>query len=53
MNDPAEKRLRAGWEAAFKLMHERGEDRLLIDDEIDLEFEWGEWESPLTTLPNE
>lgn len=34
---------RAGWEAAFRRMHERGEDRLLIPDSLDLDFESWEW----------
>ena len=28
---------RKGWDKAFALMHERGEDALLIDDGLDLE----------------
>ncbi len=28
---------RKGWDKAFALMHERGEDALLIDDGVDLE----------------
>ena len=34
---------RIGWNDAFKKMHERNEDVILIENEIDLEaFEW-EW----------
>jgi len=29
---------RAGWDAAFKRMHEVGDDRLLIDDHLGLDF---------------
>jgi len=38
---PVVKQPRKGWDNAFSLMHERGEDSLLIDDSLDLE-EW-EW----------
>ncbi len=34
---------RGGWEKAFKLMHERKEDLLLIDESIDAEMEAWEW----------
>ena len=34
---------RAGWEAAFKRMHEQREDRLLIPDTINLDVESWEW----------
>ncbi|NVO00216.1 MAG: AbrB/MazE/SpoVT family DNA-binding domain-containing protein [Geobacteraceae bacterium] len=38
---PVQKAPRAGWGEAFALMHERGEDSLLIDDGLDLEdWEW-------------
>ena len=33
---------RAGWAEAFRAMHERGEDRLLIDERLDLDP--GSWE---------
>jgi antitoxin MazE len=38
---PVTKSPRAEWGKAFALMHERGEDILLIDDALDME-EW-EW----------
>jgi antitoxin MazE len=38
---PVIKTTRADWAKAFSLMHERGEDKLLIDDGLDME-EW-EW----------
>lgn len=40
---PVKRHPRAGWEAAFRRMHERGEDRLLIPDSLDLDFESWEW----------
>ena len=33
---------RSGWEAAFKQMHQQGEDRLLIPESVDLDL--GDWE---------
>ena len=39
---PIRRRPRAGWEAAFQAMHERHDDRLLIDDRVDLDL--GSWE---------
>jgi antitoxin MazE len=33
---------RAGWDEAFRSMHEHGDDELLDPDEIDLDSEW-EW----------
>ena len=33
---------RAGWEAAFKKMHQQGEDRQLIPAHLDLDL--GDWE---------
>ena len=38
---PVFKSPRANWAEAFSLMHERGEDTLIIEDGLDLE-EW-EW----------
>lgn len=38
---PIQKSPRADWAEAFSLMHERGDDVLLIDDGLELE-EW-EW----------
>jgi antitoxin MazE len=38
---PVSRKPRAGWDQAFATMHERGEDRLLLDDTLDLEgWEW-------------
>jgi antitoxin MazE len=34
---------RQGWDEAFKKMHERGDDELLIDDVLDNDF-FEEWE---------
>ncbi len=39
---PIKHKPRTGWESAFKRMHERGEDRLLIDARIDQDL--GSWE---------
>lgn len=38
---PLSRKPREGWEQSFMQMHERGDDRLLIDDALDVE-EW-EW----------
>lgn len=40
---PIKGKPREGWEKAFKLMHERKEDALLIDEKVDLEMEGWEW----------
>ena len=40
---PMKRRSRDGWEAAFKAMHDAGEDRLLIDDRLDLDVDPWEW----------
>jgi antitoxin MazE len=40
---PIKQRPRAGWEAAFKKMHRLGEDQLLIDGRLDLDFAGWEW----------
>lgn len=40
---PIKGKPREGWEKAFKLMHERNEDALLIDEKADLEMEGWEW----------
>jgi antitoxin MazE len=38
---PVSRKPREGWDQAFATMHERGEDRLLLDDSLDLEgWEW-------------
>lgn len=34
---------RKGWDAAFKKMHERRDDVLLIDDAIDLDMDFWQW----------
>ena len=39
---PVKRRPRAGWEAAFKRMHQQGEDRPLIPEHLDLDL--GDWE---------
>lgn len=39
---PIKRRPRDGWEEAFRAMHDKGEDRLLIDEPIDLDL--GPWE---------
>ena len=40
---PIKHNARQNWNAAFKLMHERGEDQLLIDDRLDLDMKGWEW----------
>lgn len=40
---PAKRNPREGWTDAFRLMHLRGEDRLLIDDALALEMRDWEW----------
>jgi len=40
---PVKGKPREGWDRAFKLMHERKEDALLIDERIDFEVEGWEW----------
>ena len=38
---PVKGRPRRGWDKAFKLMHERKDDAILIDEAIDMEdWEW-------------
>ena len=34
-------KLREDWEKAFKMMHDSYDDKLIVDDNIDLEI--GEW----------
>lgn len=34
---------RSGWEKAFQVMHQRGDDALLLDDSLDLDMEDWEW----------
>ncbi len=41
---PVRKKSREGWDKAFKLMHERKEDILLLDDSLDIEMKnWNRW----------
>ena len=40
---PIKKKIRAGWDKAFKLMHERKEDALLFDDSLDIEMQNWKW----------
>ena len=40
---PVKKKIRKGWDKAFKLMHERKEDTLLVDDLLDIEMKNWEW----------
>ena len=40
---PLRKKSREGWGKAFKLMHEREEDGLLLDDSLDIEMDNWEW----------
>lgn len=39
---PVTRHPRAGWDAAFKKMHQYGEDRPLIPEHLDLDL--GDWE---------
>ena len=39
---PVRGRKRKGWDAAFKGMHERGEDSLLLDEALDRDL--GDWQ---------
>ncbi len=40
---PVKKKIREGWGKAFKVMHERKEDALLLDDSLDIEMKNWEW----------
>ncbi len=40
---PIRKKTRDGWDKAFKLMHDRKEDVMLVNDALDLEMENWEW----------
>ncbi|HQS65853.1 MAG TPA: AbrB/MazE/SpoVT family DNA-binding domain-containing protein [Sulfuricurvum sp.] len=40
---PVQKKPREGWADAFKQMADSGDDVLLIDDGLDLDFEGWEW----------
>ena len=37
------RKVRQGWDDAFKAMHQGGEDHLLIDDALDLEMKDWQW----------
>ena len=40
---PVRGKRRNGWDKAFKLMHERKEDAMLLDDSLDIEMKNWEW----------
>ncbi len=40
---PVRKKTRAGWDKAFKEMHDRKEDTLLLHDALDAEMKNSEW----------
>ena len=40
---PIKKKVREGWSRAFKEMHERKEDLLLLDDSLDGDMKDWEW----------
>jgi antitoxin MazE len=40
---PVKRKVREGWDKAFKLMHERKEDVLAVNDSLDLEMENWKW----------
>lgn len=40
---PTQKKPREGWAEAFKQMANSGDDALLIDDSLDLDFDGLEW----------
>lgn len=40
---PVKGKTREGWDSAFRLMHERKEDILLIDEKTDFDVEGWEW----------
>ena len=40
---PVRKKIRNGWNSAFRLMHERKEDTLLLDDSLDSGMKNWEW----------
>jgi antitoxin MazE len=40
---PVRGKSRKGWDKAFKLMRERKEDELLLDDSLDIEMKNWEW----------
>jgi len=40
---PVKNKPRKDWDKYFKMMHDKKEDRLMINDQIDLEMEDWEW----------
>jgi antitoxin MazE len=40
---PVKSLARQGWDQAFKKMRERDEDRLLVDERVDIAFKDWEW----------
>lgn len=40
---PIKSKPRDGWEKAFRMMHDRKEDTLLLDEKVDAELEGWEW----------
>ena len=40
---PVRGKRRNGWDKALKLMHERKEDELLLDDSLEIEMKTWEW----------
>ena len=40
---PVKRKVREGWADAFKLMHERKEDAVIVSDSLDIEMENWEW----------
>ena len=40
---PVRKKVRAGWDKAFRSMRERKEDVLLVDDSFDIEMKNWDW----------
>jgi len=40
---PVKRIARHGWDQAFKKMRERSEDRLLVDERVDIAFKDWEW----------
>ncbi len=40
---PIKKKVREGWDKAFRVMHERKEDVLLLDDSLDIDMKGWEW----------
>lgn len=40
---PVKKKIRDGWGNAFKIMHERKEDALLLEDSLDIGMKNWEW----------